>query len=53
MPVRVDKEVPVQLLVSPTANKESVNNPFVPPIQPAHDRSFHGIGRLGCQMGSG
>jgi hypothetical protein len=22
--------------------------PFVPPIQPAHDRSYHGIGRLGC-----
>jgi len=25
----------IQLLVSPTANEESANNPSVPPIQPA------------------
>jgi hypothetical protein len=32
----------IQLLVSPTANEESVNNPSVPPP----DRRFHGIDRL-------
>jgi len=41
----------IQLLVSPTANEESVNNPSVPPIQPAHDRRFHGIDRLGAAFG--
>ncbi|WP_210183089.1 hypothetical protein, partial [Bradyrhizobium retamae] len=36
----------IQLLVSPTANEESANNPSVPSIQPAAARGFHGIGRL-------
>ncbi|MBB4383428.1 hypothetical protein GGD61_008128 [Bradyrhizobium sp. SBR1B] len=36
----------IQLLVSPTANEESANNPSVPPIQRAPRRRFHGIGRL-------
>ncbi|WP_456652147.1 MULTISPECIES: hypothetical protein [unclassified Bradyrhizobium] len=36
----------IQLLVAPTENEESANNPSVPPISLLQERRLHGIGRL-------